>query len=642
MRKGTGAGIPSPKRLLGEKGIARDNNNNSVPAEAPPKLVFRSAMKATNYTNNSGKNNNDGSSSNNQPPKSKLVRYIQLPTENFDDDESEQAPEINHSPKGDDSLEMVQDDQVDAERAEQSEQAEEEEQGQEQEQEQEQGQEQEQEQEQEREQEQEQEREQEREQEQKQEREPVEDAIANVVTAPTTPTVPGPSRFTRISKKTLSPAKKLNATIPTPLDDGTEQVQKNIKELKAMLGRLGLLPLSATLESSMDGLDAATLEKGGLCETLTLLQKLGGMCEKQKEVIDQMTDQIIANETQAQREDPKMEGMIQRMADELEDVKAELNETNKRNRVLEVRSTEATMELEKLRSSKETSTQASATETKVQSLDAATEISGNWGSIEELLDQRGEGFRISRSKKTAAQNQQRHFEEVPAKWRGHIQKIEQELHAFKATLDRHPSSSSSGATTSEVDGLEDRLNEVLLDNGRLKQKNKSLTRELLNLHDDGADQELKDRASKYKMLLKDIMARLGVENHKQILPALNEIERMVQDLPNLRRFIAKTERIIWESEIIEGTVKVQKYSRGGMDGPESLDIDSKGPIQKSSGDPGLKGNGGAGLVIKVGRTCSQSLEETLQRLQEWSELLDVLNHVEFADNSNDTFVAPIS
>lgn len=138
------------------------------------------------------------------------------------------------------------------------------------------------------------------------EEEPNLEDIEQVDDPPAQPTpVPGPSRFTRITKKTVSPGKKLVATIPTPLDDDVatkddednKRVQQSVKDLRIMLGQLGLLPLSRTLDSSLDSLKASDVEKGGLCEMMGLLTRLGGMYEKQKEVIHHMTDQIIAGET---------------------------------------------------------------------------------------------------------------------------------------------------------------------------------------------------------------------------------------------------------------------------------------------------------------------------------------------------------
>lgn len=137
--------------------------------------------------------------------------------------------------------------------------------------------------------------------------------------------VPGPSRFTRITKKTISPGKKLVATIPTPLDDDdttkddedNKRVQNLVRDLRIMLGRLGLLPLSGTLDASLDHLTASDVEKGGLCEMIGLLTRLGSMYEKQKEVIHQMTDQIIAGET-GQGSSLEMERKLQENVRKLE------------------------------------------------------------------------------------------------------------------------------------------------------------------------------------------------------------------------------------------------------------------------------------------------------------------------------------
>lgn len=134
-----------------------------------------------------------------------------------------------------------------------------------------------------------------------------------------------------------------------------------------------------------------------------------------------------------------------------------------------------------------------------------------------------------------------------------------------------------------------------------------------------AQEDRSKTIQKLKTLLRDITARLGVDNHQQIVPALADIQRNMEELTSMRKFIAKTERIIWESEIAEGSVKVQP-------GPGQENISNGTPTSE------VKDYGS----MKPGKTCSQSYESTLQRLREWSELLDVLNHVEFADDVDDT------
>ena len=126
--------------------------------------------------------------------------------------------------------------------------------------------------------------------------------------------------------------------------------------------------------------------------------------------------------------------------------------------------------------------------------------------------------------------------------------------------------------------------------------------------------------AEHKAILRGIMNRVGVNRQSDILPALGEIELVVQDLPVLRKFVAKVERVIWEPEIMEGLVRVQK-----VQSPGNIIKESKAGKEVDDLEP----------VIPAGRTCSQPLEGTLQRLREWSELLDVLNHVEFADELDD-------
>ncbi|KAF9963484.1 hypothetical protein BGZ70_007385 [Mortierella alpina] len=432
-----------------------------------------------------------------------------------------------------------------------------------------------------------------------------------------TAVMPGPSRFTRMSKKNVSPAKKPLATIPTPQDDDSnaaknddlqakeEQVSNSVKELKRVLRTLRL-PLTDTLEASLDVLDAATITKGGLCEMMHLLLQLGGMYEKKEEVLHQMTDQIIAHQEQP-RVDPTANKRIQELSQELETIKHELVVSQKECQALETKSNGLATELSRLNNTKDEETQQYRPQSeKRQLLDAASQVSGTWGSMQDLLQEKNDRSETSGPSSKVAQQSK---EAMATNWQGHVLRMEEEL---KAVL-----SSASGLDTAaiEVVELEDRLEAALLDNQRLQSKNRQLTKELLSLHENAIADEHGQDDSKYKPLIQAVMSELGVKNHHRILPVLEEIERILQDVPKLRRFIASTEKIVWESEILEGTVKVRSL-RG---------IDKGHPV-----------DGKAGTHVAVGRTCSMGYEETLQRLKEWSELLDVLNHVEFAEDIEDT------
>ena len=114
---------------------------------------------------------------------------------------------------------------------------------------------------------------------------------------------------------------------------------------------------------------------------------------------------------------------------------------------------------------------------KRQVLDAASQVSGTWGSMQELLQEK-----IDRSETPGPRSKevQQSKEPMAANWRGHVLRMEQELKALKAVL-----SSASGLDTAaiEVVELEDRLEVALLDNQRLQSKNRQLTKELLGLHE---------------------------------------------------------------------------------------------------------------------------------------------------------------
>ncbi|CAO3568181.1 unnamed protein product [Mortierella alpina] len=538
---------PSDGVLAESKG-AQDKNAH---VKEIPKPIFRSAMKPPN--NGQGKA---------LPSKGKLVRHIQLPTELLGESDQDDATRMK-----DDQQSRREEDRGNT-----------------------------------------------------QETQATVPEVPAVTESIATAVMPGPSRFTRMSKKIVSPSKKPLATIPTPQDDDSnagkndylqakeEHVLNNVKELKRVLRTLRL-PLTGTLEASLDVMDAATVAKGGLCEMMDLLLQLGGMYEKKEEVLHQMTDQIIAHQEQP-RAGPTANKRIQELSQELETVKHELVISQKEYHALETKSNGLATELSRLKKIKDEETQQHHPQSeKRQVLDAASQVSGTWGSMQDLLQEK-----IDRSETPHPRSKvvQQSKGPMAANWQGHVLRMEQELRALKAVLS---SASGQDTATIAVVELEDRLEIALLDNRRLQSKNRQLTKELLGLHENATADEHGHDDVRYKPLIQAVMSGLGVKNHHNILPVLEEIERILQDVPKLRRFIASTEKIVWESEILEGTVKVR--SLRGIDKGHLID-------------------GKAGAHIAVGRTCSMGYEETLQRLKEWSELLDVLNHVEFEEDIEDT------
>ncbi|KAF9910861.1 hypothetical protein EC991_005324 [Linnemannia zychae] len=457
--------------------------------------------------------------------------------------------------------------------------------------------------------------------------------------APIPASVPGPTRFTRISKTNVSPGKKPIATIPTPQntpqdDEGNEDVKKSVKEMKALLRRLGLMPLPVTLDTALEDLDAATVKRGGLCEMMGLVQKLGAMCEKQKEVIHQMTDQVIASETRTQPPpqaavDPEAEEKVRALSKQLEDIQIELVESKKAKWELE-------LEVDYLRQTADeehNSSQHTSPTGRDNLVDASSQVSGSWATADAASEAktRIKDREADSSSKLATHLSSNFDPAAPtsAAWRQHIKMIEQELKALKTVLDRSSSMTvmkDKAESLQQLEDLEDRLYDALLENRRLQIKNKNLARELLNTNTDLADDHLHQaQLTRHDTaMVKDIMLRVGVDQPQQVLAALDQIEQILKDVPRQRRFIAKAEKVIWESEIQEGTVRVQHHSQGGHED------DLKKGVKK--GDLDRDGNE---LTIKPGRTCSQSYDATLQRLKEWSELLDVLNHVEFADDFDD-------
>ncbi|KAF9298919.1 hypothetical protein BGZ88_003425 [Linnemannia elongata] len=481
--------------------------------------------------------------------------------------------------------------------------------------------------------------------------------------------VPGPTRFTRISKPNVSssssPSKKPIATIPipqdTPQDDGNEEAQKSVKELKALLRKLGLMPLSTTLDTALEGLDDATVKKGGLCEMMGLVQKLGAMCEKQKEVIHQMTDQIIAGETRSQQPvvDSEAEEKLRKVHRQLADVQNELEESKKANFELELEVDYLRQTAEEELNSKEAAEPITTPGNK-NLVDASSQVSGSWATTEAaaiLLLSKTKPSKDTDSTSNPSRSSPKTEAEPSsptqvssAAWREHIQKIEQELAALKTSLEQQRPSLTTDETpqkgkaeTKEVEAqlllkvedLEDQLYDALLENRRLQVKIKTLARELLSTNIDLVAEDQKAQVTKDETtMLKDVMLRLGVEAPQQVMSALDEIQRILQDIPRQRRFIAKAEKIIWESEIQEGTVRVQRHSQSGVGDDDLKKQKRQQQQQHQQGDVTLVMDGSE-LPIKPGRTCSEGYEATLQRLREWSELLDVLNHVKFVDDFDD-------
>ncbi|KAF9130398.1 hypothetical protein BGX30_013541 [Mortierella sp. GBA39] len=472
---------------------------------------------------------------------------------------------------------------------------------------------------------------------------------------PVPASVPGPTRFTRISKPNVSssssPGKKPIATIPTPQDtpqdDGNEEAQTSVKELKALLRRLGMMPLSTTLDTALEGLDGAIVKKGGFCEMMGLVQKLGAMCEKQKEVIHQMTDQIIAGETCSQQPvvDSETEEKLQKVHRQLADAQNELEKSKSANYELELEVDYLRQAAEEDRNNKE-AVEPTTTRDNNNLVDASSQVSGSWATTEAAAvlllsktkpskDTNSTSNPTRSSPKTAAEPSSPTLASSVA-WR-----IGGAQDCPSLTTNETPLNGKAEAKEAEarlllkVEDLEDQLYDALLENRRLQVKIKTLARELLSTNIDLVSEDQKTQTTKHETtMLKDVMLRLGVETPQQVMSALDEIQRILQDVPRQRRFIAKAEKVIWESEIQEGTVRVLRHPQSGVGEDDLKKLKRQQQQQYQQGDVTLVMDG-SDLPIKPGRTCSEGYEATLQRLREWSELLDVLNHVKFVDDFDD-------
>lgn len=117
--------------------------------------------------------------------------------------------------------------------------------------------------------------------------------------------------------------------------------------------------------------------------------------------------------------------------------------------------------------------------TKPRSQDVAankeSDREANWSAIEEHLQRQEEAETLKRS--TASQHSTASTHEQ-GDWRNHILTIEKELQALKSMLSR------TSLASLPRDDIEERLNDALLENRRVQTKNKSLTKELLCLHEE--------------------------------------------------------------------------------------------------------------------------------------------------------------
>ncbi|KAF9577937.1 hypothetical protein BGW38_006541, partial [Lunasporangiospora selenospora] len=136
-------------------------------------------------------------------------------------------------------------------------------------------------------------------------------------------TASAPARFTRIgggggNGAKMSTQSLKNTAVLTPQDDQNERIRKTVLELKGLLRRLGMMPLSPSLDSALEDLDAAQVEQGGLCELMMLLQRLGKRYEDQQEVIHDLTTKIVAQQMDSDQEpDYEKDNELERLRDQV-------------------------------------------------------------------------------------------------------------------------------------------------------------------------------------------------------------------------------------------------------------------------------------------------------------------------------------
>ncbi|KAG0224986.1 hypothetical protein BGW41_004855 [Actinomortierella wolfii] len=272
-------------------------------------------------------------------------------------------------------------------------------------------------------------------------------------------------------------------------------------------------------------------------------------------------------------------------------------------------------------------------------------------AIDQMLQQRMEdGFQrlMEASKATQAKehaSQQRHHRENP--------------HQTSAVIHRLESIEQKiGNLQSSVDGTKDALlrkaDHASTSSGTV---NTAPEIHITALH----DLEMNNLMREQEALLNDIMQCLGVQSSDQLRPALQDIEHILRELTKFRKFIARAEKIIWEVEIAAGEVLVRSelQATGAVTttttttGAAATQTSPGSPVKpyrtawdqheggatkkdhKQNGDSNgsLKGRRRTQIMMEEpadsaflpGRTCTKSLDATLQRLQQWREVLDLLN-----------------
>lgn len=182
----------------------------------------------------------------------------------------------------------------------------------------------------------------------------------------------------------------------------------------------------------------------------------------------------LRNETQALRSEGEELGVENEdLRSENENLASELEDLRNENEELRSENEELRSESESLRDEIE------ALLTKPSSQDAPAskenDREANWSAIEEHLQRQEETETLKKS--TASQHSATSTHEQ-GDWKSHILTIEKELQALKSMLSR------TSLASLPQDDMEERLNDALLENRRLQTKNKSLTKELLKLHEE--------------------------------------------------------------------------------------------------------------------------------------------------------------
>ncbi|KAF9162158.1 hypothetical protein DFQ26_003812 [Actinomortierella ambigua] len=489
-------------------------------------------------------------------------------------------------------------------------------------------------------------------------------------------------RFSRVTPKPSqgaqdpSSVKKPVATIPAP-PSGNQMAQESVRELRELLKRHSL-KLTKSLDAALTSFDAEQMERGGMCDLIGLFKKLSNVYDG---LIHDMTDKIIANQKgkdsdnddDADDDDDNGQGSGGRNSED-ERIQAAQAE--------EIRALREQLQITQDRLKE----QARVSKDEVRSANEATRVARGearaaTNETQVLQDQ------LQTAKDKIAQQQQqlqkqqqalKHHSTPPPPptttageplmlttnlLQDHLAAMDQMLQQRLEMEVQRLVEASKTAQSKQQQQQQQQQRESSLHNSTVVNRLETIEQKVdqLQFSVDGAKDELLEGIDSLHMVPMNTQTVSGVNGtvrHDHLRPALQDIDQVLRELAKLRKFIARAEKIVWDVEIAEGRVLVRSElqasgastaaAAGGSPGVSTTEgskmavqEDQEGGDSKADEKQGHGSGSGvqrrrrtevvvdepAGSAFLPGRTCTKSLDATLQRLREWSELLDVLNHV---------------